>query len=134
MATVDVVSYSRKGRDEGSVDGVVVREWDGHVGPSEYLCLNGGTSTTGCGYNGWRHIFLVRVIEFAGSGFVWVREVFVSDSVERSRGGDRRAYWTNGSIWGSRAWRNGEWIRIFLDDGGVVGGVRDIRHRCGSRW
>ena len=71
---------------------------------------------------------MVRVIEFTGSGFVWMWEVFVSDSVERSRGGDRRAYWTCGSIWGSRAWRNGEWIRIFFDGGGVVGGVSGIGH------
>ena len=76
---------------------------------------------------------MVRVIELAGSGFVGVREVFVSDVVKGSRGGDRRAYWTSGSIWGSRAWRNGEWIHIF-DGGGVVGGVRDIGHRFRSMW
>ena len=76
---------------------------------------------------------MVRVVEFAGSGFVWVWEVFVSDSVEDSRGGDRRTYWTSGSIWGSRARRNGEWILIFLDGGGVVGGVSDIRHELRGR-
>ena len=102
------------------------------MGPPEYLCLNGGTSTSGWGYCGWWHVFLVRVIEFAGSGLVWVWEVFVSDSVECSRGGDRHAYWTSGSIWGNRAWRNGEWIRIF-DGGGVVGGVSDIRHMFRER-
>ena len=71
---------------------------------------------------------MIRVVELARGRFVWVREVFVSDPVECSRGGDRRAYWTSGNIWGSRAWRNGEWICILFDDCGVVGGVRDIRH------
>ena len=55
-ATVDVVSHPGKGRDEGPIDGVVVGEWDGHVGPPEYLCSNGGTSTRGCGR---RYVFLV---------------------------------------------------------------------------
>ena len=78
---------------------------------------------------------MVGVVELTGSGLVWVREVFVPDSVERSRGGDRRAYWTSGGIWGSCAWRNGEWIRIF-NGGGVVGGVSGIRHIGSgrSRW
>ena len=59
VATVDVVSYSHEGRDEGSVDHVVVGEWDGHLGPPENSCLNGGTSTCGRGYDGRRHVLLI---------------------------------------------------------------------------
>ena len=76
---------------------------------------------------------MVQVVELTRGRFVWVGEVFVSDPVERSRGGDRCAYWTSGSIWGSQAWRYGEWIRIFFDDCGVVGGVRGIRHEFWGR-
>ena len=43
-AMVDVVLYSCEGRDKGSIDCVVVSEWDGHLGPSEDSRLNGGTS------------------------------------------------------------------------------------------
>ena len=91
-ATADVVSYSCKSRDKGPVDRVIVGKRDGHLGSPECLGSNGGTSTSGWGYDGWWHVFLVRVIELTGSGLVWVREVFVSDLVERSRGGDLRAY------------------------------------------
>ena len=134
--TVDVVPYSCEGRDKSSVDCVVVGEGDQCLGSSEDCCSNGGTITCGEGYNGRWHVFLVRVVELARSGLVWVREVFISDLVERSRGGDRHVYWTSGNIWGSRAWRYGEWIRIFPDNGGVVGGVRGIRHevRGRGRW
>ena len=97
------------------------------MGSSKDRCSNGGTITRGEGCDGRWHVFLVRVVELARGRLVWVREVFVSDPVEHSRDRDRRACWTSGNIWGSRAWRNGEWIRIF-DGGGVVGGVSGIRH------
>ena len=73
-ATVDIVLYSCEGREKGSVDRLVTGKWDGHLCPSECFCLNGGTSTDGrrCW---WRDVFLIRVIELARSGFVWVWEV-----------------------------------------------------------
>ena len=84
---------------------------------------------------------MVGVIELVGSGFVWMRELDAGD-VGGSVFTDleepcealldsgvllRRAYWTFGSICGSRAWRYGEWSSIlFSADGGF--GVRGIRH------
>ena len=72
-ATVDVVLYSCEGREEGLVDRLIVGEWDGCSCPSEWFGLNRGTSTYGCKY-WWRDVLLVRVVEFAGSGLVWVWE------------------------------------------------------------
>ena len=85
---------------------------------------------------------MVGVVELVGSGLVWMRELDTSDIggsifADSEESCDmlldsgvllRRAYWTFGSICGSRAWRNGEWSSIFFDaDGGF--GVRGIRHR-----
>ena len=124
VATVDGITHSGDGGEDCLVSSGVVCDRDGCLGSSKWR-MNGGTTTWNFLYGGW-YIFLVRVIELAG-GFIWVREVFVSDPIE---GGpdDRHANWINGSIWGSRAWRYGEWIRIFFDDSGVVGGVGGIRH------
>ena len=98
MAVVDVVSNSGEGREEGSIDGFVVGERDGRLHSPEWFGLNGGTSTCGWVYDGWRHIFLVGVIELAGSGLIRVWEVFVSDTAEGSRGRDWCTYWTFGNI------------------------------------
>ena len=38
-ATVDVVSYSCEGRDEGPIDCVFVREQDGHLNSPECFCV-----------------------------------------------------------------------------------------------
>ena len=73
-ATVDVVSYSCEGGEEGLVDRLIVGEWDSCLHSTEWLRLNWGA----CMY-GWRYVFLVRVIEFTGSGFVWVREADTGD-------------------------------------------------------
>ena len=47
VAMVDGVSYSCKGGHKGSINCVVVGEWDGHLSPPEYLCLNRGTNMSG---------------------------------------------------------------------------------------
>ena len=90
---------------------------------------------------------MVRVVELARGRLVRVRKLDTSDvggsvftDLEEScepllDSGVllQRAYWTSGSIWGSRAWRNGEWIRVLFDGGGVIGGVSDIRHVSSDR-
>ena len=82
---------------------------------------------------------MVRIIEFFGSGFVWMREADAGD-VGGSIFADPEepcdplldsgvllqcVYWTFGSFCGSWAWRNGEWSCIFLnsDDGFSVQGI-----------
>ena len=114
FAVVDGVSYSSDGGEDGLVGSGVVGDGDGCLGPTEWR-VNCGTTTWNFLYRGW-YVFLVGVVEFTG-GLVWMWEVFVSDLVERGLD-DRCAYWINGSIWGSRAWRNGEWIRIFFGSEG----------------
>ena len=84
---------------------------------------------------------MVGFIEFFGSGFIWMRESDACDVggsvfADPEEPGDlllnsgvllRCAYWTFGSICGSRAWRNGEWSRVFFDsDDGF--GVQGIGH------
>ena len=138
VAVVDGVTYSGDGGEDGLVGGDIVRELDGVSSSAEWswLCLNGGTRTC----NG-RYVFLVRVIELVGSGFIWMGEPVASD-VGGSVFADseepcealldsgvllRRAYWTFGSICGSRAWRYREWSSIFFGaDGGF--GVQGIGH------
>ena len=138
VAVVDGISYSGDGGEDGLVGGDVVRELDGVSGSAKWLwwCLNGGTRT----WNG-QHVFLVGVVKLVGSGLVWVRKPdagnvggpIFADSEEPCEAlldsGVllRRAYWTFGSICGSRAWRYGEWSSIFFDDDGGFG-VRGIGH------
>ena len=138
VAVVDGISHSGDGGKDGLVGGDIVRELDGVSGSAEWSwwCLNGGTRT----WNG-RYIFLVGVIELIGSGFVWMREPDAGD-VGRPVFADseesceallesgvllRRAYWTFGSICGSRVWRYGEWSSILFGANGGFG-VRGIRH------
>ena len=80
IAMVDGITYSGDGGEDRLIGGGVVRNGDGCLGSSKW-CVNGGTTTWNFLYGGW-YVFLVGVIELAG-GFVWVREVFVSKSVER---------------------------------------------------
>ena len=139
VAVVDCVTHSSDGGEDGLVGRDVVSELDRVLGTSEWWwCLNGGIRM----WNGWRDVFLVGIIEFFGSGFVWVREADAGDVggsifADSEESCDplldsgillQRAYWTFGSICGSRVWRNGEWSRIFFDsDDGF--GVRGIGHR-----
>ena len=117
VATVDCVTYSSNGGEDGLVGGGVVGDGDSCLGSSE-RGVNCGTTTWNFWYGG-RYVFLVRVVEFTG-GLVWMWEVVLVDSVE---GGpdERLAYWIRGNICGSRAWRNGEWIRIFFGCEGEFG-------------
>ena len=78
VAMVDVVSNSSDGREEGLVGCNIISEGDGVSGPAKwYWCLNRGIRTWNC-WHGW-YVFLVRIIELAESGFVWVREADASD-------------------------------------------------------
>ena len=85
VTTVDAVTNSSDGGEEGMVGAGVICEWDRCLRPTERLCLYRGMSTWNGRY-GWRNILLVGVIEFAGSWFVGVWEVFFSDAEERGRG------------------------------------------------
>ena len=79
VATVDVVMYSGDGSKEGLICDNIVGEGDGVSGAAKRRwCLNGGIRTWN-GWCGWWYVFLVRVIELAGSGFVWVWEVDPGD-------------------------------------------------------
>ena len=40
--------------------------------------MNGGIRTWNCWY-GWWYVFLVGVVEFTGSGFIWVWETDTGD-------------------------------------------------------
>ena len=73
VATVDVVTHSSDGGQEGLVGSGVVSERDRVPGTAEWRgCLNGGIRTWNC-WRGW-YVFLVRVVEVFRGGFVWVRE------------------------------------------------------------
>ena len=76
VAVVDGVPHPGNGGEDGLVGVDVVSELDGMSSTSErWWCLNGGIKTWNC----WGNVFLVGVIEFFGSGFVWVREVDAGD-------------------------------------------------------
>ena len=78
FTTVNVVTHPSDGSKEGLVCGDIVGEWDRVSGPAEWWwCLNGGIRAWNC-WRGW-YVFLVRVIEFAGSRFVWVWEMDTGD-------------------------------------------------------
>ena len=83
VATVDCVTHSRDGGEDGLVCCSIFREGDCCLCSSERRA-NGGTSTWNCLYRGC-DVFLVRVIELTGGGLVGVREVFVSDADESDR-------------------------------------------------
>ena len=73
VATVDVVTHSSDGGQEGLVGVGVVGDWDGVSSEAEGRgCLNGGIRTWNC-CRGW-YVFLVGVVEVFGSRLVWVRE------------------------------------------------------------
>ena len=73
VATVDVVTYSSDGGQEGLVDVGAVGEWDGVPSAAEWCgCLNGGMRTWNCSC-GW-YVFLVGVVKVFGSRLVWVGE------------------------------------------------------------
>ena len=78
VATVDVITHSDDGRDNGSVGSGVVSEGDSHLHPSE-RCANGGTTMWNCWYRGC-DVFLVGVVELTGGGLVRVWEVAVPDA------------------------------------------------------
>ena len=79
VATVDVVSYSGDGGKKGLVGGDIVSEGDGMFGVAKrWWCLNGGIRTWNC-WCGWWYVFLIGVIELAGSRFVWVWEPDTGD-------------------------------------------------------
>ena len=89
VATVDCITHSGNGGEDGLVGGGVVCDGDGCLSSSE-RGVNRGTTIWNFWYGGW-YVFLVGVIEFTG-GFVWMWEVVLVDSVE---GGpdERLAYW-----------------------------------------
>ena len=73
VATVDVVTHSSDGGQEGLVGVGVVGDRDGVPSAAEWCgCLNGGIRTQNC-CCGW-YVFLIGVVEVFGSWFVWVRE------------------------------------------------------------
>ena len=132
FAVVDGVLDPSDGGEDGLVGSGVVGDGDGSLGSSKWRA-NGGTTTWNFWYGGW-YVFLIGVIEFTG-GLIWVWEVVVCDSV-KGRLDERLAYWICGNIWGSRAWRNGEWIHIFFGCEGEFCEGRDIGHmgRDESGW
>ena len=74
VAMVDVVMHSSDGGEKGLIGGDIVSEGDGVSGAAErWWCLNRGIRMWNC-WCGWQYVFLVGVVEFAGSGFVWVWE------------------------------------------------------------
>ena len=78
VATVDVVTHSSDGSEEGLVGGDIVSERDGVSGSAKRRCLNSGIRTWNF-WCGWWYVFLVGIIELAGSGLVWVWETDSSD-------------------------------------------------------
>ena len=94
VAVVDGITDSGDGGEDCLIGGGIIRDGDGCLGSSEW-CVNGGTTTWNFWYGGW-YVFLVGVVEFTG-GFVWVREVFISKSVE-CRPDERLVYWIRGNI------------------------------------
>ena len=124
VAVVDGIADSGDGGKDCLIGGGIVRDGDGRLGSSKW-CVNGGTTTWNFLYGG-RYVFLVGVVRLAG-WFIWVREVFVSESVE-GWPDERLAYWIRGDICGSRAWRNGEWIRIFFGSEGELCECGGIGH------
>ena len=79
VAMVDVITHSSDGGKEGLVGGDVISEWDGVSGSAKrWRCLNGGIRTWN-GRCGWGYVLLIGVIEFTGSGLVWVWEADASD-------------------------------------------------------
>ena len=94
VAVVDGIMYSGDGGEDCLVGGGIVCDGDGCLGSPEW-CVNGGTTTWNFLYGGW-YVFLVGVVELT-VGFIWVREVFVSESVE-SWPDERLAYWIRGNI------------------------------------
>ena len=74
VATVDVITHSSDGGKKGLVGGDIVSEGDGMSGAAERRwCLNGGIRSWNC-WCWWWYVFLVGVVEFAGSRFVRVWE------------------------------------------------------------
>ena len=132
VAMVDCITNSGDGGEDCLIGGGIVCDGDGCLGSSKW-CVNGGTTTWNFLYGGW-YVFLIGVVELAG-GFIWMGEVVLIDPVE-GRADERLAYWIRGNIWGSRVWRNGEWIRIFpgcegeFCEGGGIGHTS----RDESRW
>ena len=77
VAVVNGILYPGNGSKDGLVGVGIAGELDGMSSMPErwWWCLNGGIKTWNC----WGNVFLVGVIEFFGSGFVWVREVDAGD-------------------------------------------------------
>ena len=94
VATVDSITHSGDGGEDGLIGGGIICDGDGCLGSSK-RCVNGGRTTWNFLYGG-RYVLLVRVVELAGR-FVWVREVFIPESVE-GRADERLAYWIRGNI------------------------------------
>ena len=79
VATVDVVTYSGNGGEEGMVGSGIVSEWDGMSCVAEWWwCLNGGIRTWSCWCGQW-YVFLVGVVKFTGGGLVQVWEADAGD-------------------------------------------------------
>ena len=109
VAVVDCVAQSGDGGKDGLVGGGVVGELDRVSCSAEWWwCLNGGIRTWNC----WWDVFLVGVVKFFGSGFVWMGEADASN-IGRSVFADPEescnalldsgvllchVYWTFGSI------------------------------------
>ena len=70
VATVSIVTNSGDGSEEGLVGGDVISEWNGVSSSAKWRWhSNGGIWMYGWRYEWW-DVFLVRVVELAGSGFV----------------------------------------------------------------
>ena len=94
VAAVDGITHSGDGGEDCLIGDGIICDGDGCLGSSK-RCVNGGTTTWNFLYGGW-YVLLVGVVELAG-GFVWVREVFVSKSVE-GWPDECLAYWIRGNI------------------------------------